>query len=86
MCKFSLATTFIEEMGFRIIMHAEQIDRINREITKLKKKRKYRDIPKLNRDIKRIECEFGEKADMIRQYIFSIRKNEANFQKTKSFL
>jgi len=86
MCKFSLATTFIEEMGFRIIMHAEQIDRINKEIAKLKKKRKYRDIPKLNRDIKRIECEFGEKADMIRQYIFSIRKNEANFQKTKKFL
>ena len=86
MCKFSLATTFIEEMGFRIIMHAEQIDRINREITKLKKKRKYRDIPKLKKDIIRIEREFGEKADTIRQYIFSIRKNEANFQKTKKFL
>ncbi len=86
LCKFSLATTFIEEMGFRIIMHAEQIDRIQREITKLKRKRRHKDIPKLKKDIKKIEREFGEKSDKIREYIFIIRKNEANFQKTKKFL
>ena len=86
LCKFSMATTFIAEMGFRIMMHAEQIDRIQREIAQLKKKRAYKNIPKLKKDIKRIESEFGEKSDMIRQYIFSIKKSEANFQKTKKFL
>lgn len=84
--KFGLATTFVEEMGFRIIMHAEQIDRIQREITRLKNKRKYKNVPKLRKDVRRIEREFGEKYDKIRQYIFSLKKNEANFQKTKKFL
>jgi len=84
--KFSLVTTFIEEMGFRIKMHAEQIERILREIIRLKKARKYKVIPKLTKDIRKIEREFGEKHENIRHRIFTIKKKEANFQKTKKTL
>jgi len=40
--KFGFVTTFIEEMGLKIKMHAEQIERIIREIARLKKRRKYK--------------------------------------------
>jgi RNA polymerase primary sigma factor len=84
--KFGLVTTFIEEMGFRIKMHVEQIERIQREIARLKKQRKYKNIPRLKKDIRKIEREFGEPYEKMRQRIFIIKKKEANFQKTKTFL
>jgi len=84
--KFGLVTTFTEEMGFRIKMHFEQIERIQREIVRLKRARKYKDIPKLRKDIKLIEREFAESYDKIKQRIFIIKKKEANFQRTKKIL
>jgi len=84
--KFNLVTTFTEEMGFRIKMHAEQIDRIQREIARLKKQRKYKQIPPLKKEIRKIEREFGESHDSIKQRIFIIKKKEAHFQKTKKIL
>jgi len=86
MSKFNLVTTFTEEMGFRIKMHAEQIDRIQREIARLSKQRKYKQIPQLKKEIKAIEREFGESYEAIRQRIFILKKKEANFQKTKKIL
>jgi RNA polymerase primary sigma factor len=86
LCKFGLVTTFIEEMGFRIKMHFDQIERIQREIARLKKTRKCKNIPKLKKDIRDIEREFGENYEKIRQRIFIIKKKEANFQKTKKIL
>jgi RNA polymerase primary sigma factor len=84
--KFGLVTTFIEEMGFRIKMHVEQIERIQREINRLKKQRKYKNLPKLKKDMRRIEREFGEPYERMRQRIFIVKKKEALFQKTKTFL
>jgi RNA polymerase primary sigma factor len=86
LCKFGLVTTFIEEMGFRVKIHFEQIERIQREIARLKKSRKYKNIPKLKKDIRAIEREFGENYEKIRQRIFIIKKKEANFQRTKKIL
>jgi RNA polymerase primary sigma factor len=86
LCRFGLVTTFIEEMGFRIKMHFEQIERLQREIARLKKARKYKNIPKLKKDIRAIEREFGENTDKIKQRIFIIKKKEAHFQKTKKTL
>ena len=86
LCKFGLVTTFIEEMGFRIKMHFEQIERIQREIARLKRARKYKNIPKLKKDIRAIEREFGENYDKIRQRIFIVKKKEAGFQRTKKSL
>ncbi|MFH1867953.1 MAG: RNA polymerase sigma factor RpoD, partial [Candidatus Omnitrophota bacterium] len=84
--KFSLATTFVEEMGFRIMMHAEQIERITREISRLKKARKWKRIKELKKNIRRLEREFGEPQENIRQRIVIIKKKEVNFQKTKKIL
>lgn len=84
--KLSLVTTFIEEMGFRIMIHAEQIDRITREIYRLKKARKWKKINQLKKNVRKIEREFGESHEKIRQRIFSIKKKEAYFQKTKKIL
>jgi RNA polymerase primary sigma factor len=84
--KFNLVTTFIEEMGFRIMLHAEQIERTSREIARLKKARKWQKIRRLKRNIRRLEREFGEPYEKIRQRIFIIKKKEANFQKTKKIL
>ncbi|NQT95028.1 MAG: RNA polymerase sigma factor RpoD [Candidatus Omnitrophica bacterium] len=84
--QFKLTTTFMEEMGFRIKMHAEQIERIQREILRLKNQRKYKQIPKLKKEIRKIEREFGEKHDKIKLRIFNIKKKEAHFQKTKKVL
>jgi RNA polymerase primary sigma factor len=86
LCRFGLVTTFTEEMGFRIKMHFEQIERIQREIIRLKRARRYKALPKLKKDIRSIEKEFGENYDKIRQRIFIIKKKEAGFQRTKKSL
>ena len=52
--KFNLATPFAEEMGVKIKIHAEQIERINREITRLKKQRKWSKIASLKKNIRKI--------------------------------
>jgi RNA polymerase primary sigma factor len=84
--RFGLVTTFIEEMGFRIKMHVEQIERIQREILRFKRNRTHKHIPRFKKDIRRIEREFGETYENMRQRIFIIKKKEALFQKTKTFL
>ncbi|MFA5068662.1 MAG: RNA polymerase sigma factor RpoD [Candidatus Omnitrophota bacterium] len=86
LCKFVLVTTFIEEMGFRIKMHAEQIERIQKEVNRLKRLRRFSQLAGLNKNIRKIEKEFGFGQDKIRQLIFNIKKREANFQKTKKIL
>ena len=86
MSSFSLTTTFVQEMGFRIKMHLDQIERILREIKRLTKRRKYKDIKRLKKDIKAIEREFGEPYEGIKQRMFVIKKKEAAFQATKKIL
>ena len=85
-CKLSLTTTFIEEMSFRIKIHAEQIERINREAARLKKQRKHSKIPPLKKNIRRIEREFGESYEKIKQRIAIITKKDVHCQKTKKTL
>jgi RNA polymerase primary sigma factor len=84
--KLSIATTFVEEIDAKIKMHAEQIERMLREISRLKKLKRWNKIKQLKKNIRKIELEFGEPYDKIRQRIFIIKKKEAHFQKTKKFL
>ncbi|MDD5504020.1 MAG: RNA polymerase sigma factor RpoD [Candidatus Omnitrophica bacterium] len=86
LCKFGLVTTFIEEMSSRIKIHAEQIERIQKEAARLKRLRRFAQVSAYNKNIKKIEKEFGFSQDKIRQLIFNIKKREANFQKTKKVL
>ncbi|NQT90901.1 MAG: RNA polymerase sigma factor RpoD [Candidatus Omnitrophica bacterium] len=84
--KLNFVTTFTEEMDFRIKMHVDQIERIAREIARLKKQGKRAKVTQLKKDMNKITGEFGLPYDKIRQLIFLIKKQEANFQKTKKAL
>lgn len=83
---FNLVTTFIEEIAVKIKMHGEQVDRIAREIKRLKKRNMVSRIRELKKDLNKLLTEFGDNHETVKERIFLIKKNEANFQKTKKTL
>jgi len=84
--KFNLVTTIVEEIAVKIKMHGEQAERISREINRLKKLRRRSKIVSLKKALRKIEREFGESYEKVRQRIFLVKKHEALFQKTKKTL
>lgn len=84
--QFKLSTTVVEEIFSAIKMAVEQIERIEKEIERLRKRKIRGQIAALERREKRVELELGESYDKIKQRLTFIKKRENQFSKAKKKL
>ncbi|MBI3991222.1 MAG: RNA polymerase sigma factor RpoD [Candidatus Omnitrophica bacterium] len=83
--ELKLAAGVFDEISFRIKSQALKLERVNREITRLKAGRR-KGIKSLYNDRKKLEKEIGETLDSIKHKVRAIRKLEAEFERHKKAL
>lgn len=76
-----LAISLIEQISKKIREFIEKADAIEREINRLKRKRKQKD--RLSRKLKNVRREFGDKLESVKKQYHLIRIKETNFNKAK---
>jgi RNA polymerase primary sigma factor len=76
----------IEEIARRMRAFSEEIEKINRRILNLKKKKKRGLISQLERQRRKYELCFGESYQRIKERILDIRRKEIRYLKTKKAL
>lgn len=84
--QFKLSTTVVEEIFSAIKMALEQIERIDREVERLRRRRIRGQVAALERRKKRIELELGESYEKMKQRLAFMKKRENQFSKAKKKL
>jgi len=81
-----LTPAAIEEIARKMKAYCDDIEKINRKIINLKKKRKRAIISQLIRQKRKLELAFGESYDRIKERILDIKRKEVRYLRTKKAL
>ncbi|MBL7068461.1 MAG: RNA polymerase sigma factor RpoD [Candidatus Omnitrophica bacterium] len=83
---FNLCTTVIEEIFIAMRAKTAEIEQIDKNLKRSRKKRAHGEVSKLRRKRRTIEAEFGLKHPEIKEAVKAIRVKEAKFNKAKKEL
>jgi len=86
LAEFNLTIQAVEELYEQIKAKLMQIDSINRDIAQMRRNRVRGQIKKLENQRRRIELEFGQSYNRIKETIANIRRREYNYAKAKRSL